>query len=170
MARIDTDDWAPFAIGDLFDAKKGKRLTRAQMKPGKVRFIGASAKNNGCTAMVGNVGNIHPANTLTVCYNGSVRAAFFQDEPYLASDDVVVLYPKFAMTREIALFFIPLIKAAGARYDYVDKWRMEVMVMDEILLPTDNSGKPDWNHIEAYMLEIIEQANNAISELTRIWA
>lgn len=77
MARIDTDDWAPFAIGDLFDAKKGKRLTRAQMKPGKVRFIGASAKNNGCTAMVGNVGNIHPANTLTVCYNGSVGGGVF---------------------------------------------------------------------------------------------
>lgn len=47
--------------------------------------------NNGCTAMVGNTENMHPANTITVCYNGSVGETFYQDRPFLASDDVIFL-------------------------------------------------------------------------------
>lgn len=44
--------------------------------------------NNGCTAMVGNTENMHPANTIIVCYNGSVGETFYQDRPFLASDDI----------------------------------------------------------------------------------
>ena len=42
-------------------------------------------------------------NKITVCYNGSVGETFYQDQPFLASDDVNVLYPKFDMTKEIRL-------------------------------------------------------------------
>lgn len=118
MAKIDTSGWKEFLVGELFDVVKGTRLTKANMIPGDIRFIGSSAMNNGCTAMVGNTENMHPANTITVCYNGSVGETFYQDQPFLASDDVNVLYPKFDMTKEIALFIAPLIKSVSARYCY----------------------------------------------------
>ena len=107
MAKIDTSDWKEFTIGRLFKVVKGTRLTKAHMTPGDIRFIGSSAMNNGCTAMVCNTENMHPANTITVCYNGSVGETFYQDQPFLASDDVNVLYPKFDMSKEIALFIVP---------------------------------------------------------------
>lgn len=115
MARIDTSRWKCFAIGQIFDVIKGTRLTKANMKTGNIRFIGSSAMNNGCTAMVGNTENMHPANKITVCYNGSVGETFYQDQPFLASDDVNVLYPKFDMTKEIALFIVPLIKTISTK-------------------------------------------------------
>ena len=111
MTKIDISEWKPFAIGNIFDVIKGTRLTKAHMKSGDIRFIGSSSMNNGCTSLVGNTENMHPANTITVCYNGSVGETFYQDEPFLASDDVNVLYPKFNMNRNIALFIAPLIKA-----------------------------------------------------------
>lgn len=119
--KVDTREWGSFALGTLFNIVKGKRLTKAEMKSGKTPFIGSSALNNGCTAMIGNDKNQHPENTITVCYNGSVGETFYQDQPYIASDDVNVLYPKFTMNRQIALFIVPLIKGVSSRYDYIDR-------------------------------------------------
>lgn len=165
MVKIDTNEWKSFAIGEIFNIVKGTRLTKAQMIPGETRFIGSSAMHNGCTAMVGNTENIHPANTITVCYNGSVGETFYQDEPFLASDDVNVLYPKFNMNREIALFIVPLIKAISARYNYVDKWKQEVMVADEIMLPVDSVGEPNWDYMDIYMSKLIQESEASLENL-----
>lgn len=149
--KVDTREWGSFALGTLFNIVKGKRLTKAEMKSGKTPFIGSSALNNGCTAMIGNDKNQHPENTITVCYNGSVGETFYQDQPYIASDDVNVLYPKFTMNRQIALFIVPLIKGVSSRYDYIDKWKKEAMEADKIYLPVDKNGDPDWDYMEEYM-------------------
>lgn len=165
---IETSGWKEFRIGELFDIVKGTRLTKANMIPGDIRFIGSSAMNNGCTAMVGNTENMHPANTITVCYNGSVGETFYQDQPFLASDDVNVLYPKFDMTKEIALFIAPLIKSVSARYNYVDKWKQEDMIADAIELPVDASGKPDWAYMDEYMRTIMDNMESDLSAMRSI--
>ncbi len=165
---VDTSEWKEFAIGKLFNVVKGTRLTKANMTPGDIRFIGSSAMNNGYTAMVGNTENMHPSNTITVCYNGSVGETFYQDQPFLASDDVNVLYPKFDMTREIALFIVPLIKSVSTRYNYIDKWKREDMIADAIKIPVDASGEPDWAYMDEYMRNIMNDANNSINKLRQI--
>ena len=165
MTKIDISEWKPFAIGNIFDVIKGTRLTKAHMKSGDIRFIGSSSMNNGCTSLVGNTENMHPANTITVCYNGSVGETFYQDEPFLASDDVNVLYPKFNMNRNIALFIAPLIKAISARYNYVDKWKQDVMVADEIMLPVDINGEPDWAYMDEYMSAVMCETKICLEHL-----
>lgn len=152
-------DWKEFRVGDLFEVVKGKRLTKAHMISGNIHFIGSSAMNNGCTAMIGNIENMHPANTITVCYNGSVGETFYQDQPFLASDDVNVLYPKFDMTKEMALFIVPLIKSVSVRYNYVDKWKREDMVVDAIKLPATPTGEPDWEYMDKYMSQMMRGVN-----------
>ena len=54
MRTIDISNWKAFAIADLFDVIKGTRLTRANMKAGSIRYIGASTFNNGITAYIAN--------------------------------------------------------------------------------------------------------------------
>lgn len=162
--KVDTREWGSFALGTLFNIVKGKRLTKAEMKSGKTPFIGSSALNNGCTAMIGNDKNQHPENTITVCYNGSVGETFYQDQPYIASDDVNVLYPKFTMNRQIALFIVPLIKGVSSRYDYIDKWKKEAMEADKIYLPVDKTGQPDWAYMEEYMRKVEEKTENTLNQ------
>lgn len=163
--KVDTREWASFALGALFNIVKGKRLTKAEMKSGETPFIGSSALNNGCTAMIGNDKNQHPENTITVCYNGSVGETFYQNKPYIASDDVNVLYPKFTINRQIALFIVPLIKGISSRYDYIDKWKKEAMETDKIYLPVDKTGQPDWAYMEEYMRKVEERVKATIGEL-----
>lgn len=154
MSRLDKDSWGTYTIGSLFRVVKGTRLTKSSMLPGETRFIGSSAKNNGCTALIGNTEHIHPAGTITVCYNGSIGEAFYQDEPFWASDDVNVLYPKFEMDRHSALFFIAVIRSVSSRYTYADKWKLESMLSDTIRLPSNSDGSPDIERMSSYMTSI----------------
>lgn len=149
--ELDISSWKLFRISELFNVQKGKRLTKADMKDGKIRFIGASAINNGITAYISNDEHLHPSNTITLSYNGSIGEAFYQDEIFWASDDVNVLYPKFEMNREMAFFIIPLLKTAGKRYAFIDKWKKEDMEKSEIPLPTDKDGNPDYKYMENYI-------------------
>lgn len=165
MSKINTRDWRAFQISDLFEIVKGKRLTKAAMTEGKIRFIGASAINNGITAFISNKEHLHPSNTITVSYNGSVGEAFYQDEIFWASDDVNVLYPKFEMNEYIAMFIIPILKKAGKKYKFIDKWKKEDMEKDCIILPADQTGRPDFSYMETYMKNRAVAVSSALTAL-----
>ena len=64
-----------------------------------------------------------------------------------------MLYPKFDMTREIAFFLIPVLRAVGKNFAFVDKWRVDVMRVTKILLP-QKDGKPDWPFMAEYIQRI----------------
>ena len=143
-------DWRWFSLGELFDIKKGRRLTKEDMRLGKTPFIGSSEFENGVTAYIDKE-PIHKANTISVTYNGSVAEAFYQPHDYWASDDVNVLYAKFPLNPYIALFIVPLIRKEKYRFSYGRKWHLERMNESKIKLPVDMDGVPDWKFMEDYI-------------------
>jgi hypothetical protein len=149
-ALVDTSTWKPFRLSQLFDLKKGKRLTKAQMIAGETPFIGSIDDNNGISNFVGQPAQ-HSGNTITVNYNGSVAEAFYQPVPFRCSDDVNVLYPKFAMTPAIGLFVATLIRKEKYRFNYGRKWHLERMEQSEIRLPVKSDDTPDWEWMETYI-------------------
>lgn len=142
--------WLPFRYDRIFDIKKGRRLTKANMRPGNTPFIGAIDSNNGHRQYV-DVSPEHEANTITVNYNGNVAEAFYQPVPFWASDDVNVLYPKFALNPHIAMFVCALIRKEKFRWSYGRKWGLVRMKESVIRLPATASGEPDWPFIESYI-------------------
>lgn len=147
---LGTINWKAFLFQDLFDLKKGKRLTKANMNPGKIPFIGAIDSNNGRSNFVTSA--LYPGNTITVNYNGAgVAEAFYQPEPYWASDDVNVLYPRFKLTPEIALFVATVIRQEKYRFSYGRKWHMERMKTSTLHLPITKDREPDWKFMESYI-------------------
>lgn len=147
---LDASGWRPFLLQDLFDIKKGKRLTKANMRAGDTPFISATDANNGLRQRV-NAKPLHPPNVITVSYNGSVGEAFYQSEPFWASDDVNVLYPKFDLDSALALFMCAVIRLEKYRFNYGRKWNLERMNDSEIRLPVDAKGKPDWDWMRRYI-------------------
>ena len=98
-------------------------------------------------------------------YNGSIGEAFYQDEPFWASDDVNVFYPKFEQNFEIAMFLIPLIRKVGEKYKFVDKWKLEDMCNDKIKLPVNKNSEPDWDYMENYMKNIMQDTQSKLDKL-----
>lgn len=148
---LDTTKWESFSLSTIFEIKKGKRLTKENQTEGDTPFIGATARNNGITAYIGQDA-LHEGNTISITYNGSVGEAFYQKEPFWASDDVNVLYPKgFVLNEKIALFFCTILRHEKQMWSYARKWNLEQMRNTEIKLPVDLDKKPDFSYIESYM-------------------
>lgn len=147
---FDTQHWRSFQYQDLFDIRKGKRLIKSDTLEGNTPFIGAIEYNNGYRDYVGQKA-IHEGNTITVNYNGSVAEAFYQPAGFWASDDVNVLYPKFAMNGYIGLFLATVIKLEKYRFNYGRKWHLSRMNSSTIKLPVTLSEEPDWDFMESYI-------------------
>ena len=162
------NEWERFRLDKLFDIKKGKRLTEEDQEPGSNIYVGAIDSNNGVANRIGQL-PIHSGNTISLSYNGSVGEAFYQPEPYWATDDVNVLYPRFSLFNAgIGLFMCTVIRQEQYRFSYGRKWTLDNMNETEICLPVqkDKRGRPvndpkktysdygyipDWNFMETYM-------------------
>ena len=149
--ELNTEGWKWFRYDTIFDIKKGKRLTKADQIEGTINYIGATDSNNGITAKISNNRYIHEKNTITVSYNGSIAEAFYQAEPFWATDDVNVLYPKFELNQYIALFLCTLIYKEKYRFNYGRKWDKEAMQQSKIKLPVIIYSLPDWVFMENYI-------------------
>lgn len=147
--ELDESDWYGFEIGELFDIRKGKRLTKEDMDKGDTPFVAAIDSNNGYREFISHT-PIHDGNTITVNYNGSVAEAFYQPVPFWASDDVNVLYPKFEMNIYNALFIATVIEREKYRFNFGRKWHVDRMEKSVINLPAKN-GEPDYDFMERYI-------------------
>ena len=144
-------EWRDFQLQDLFEIKKGRRVTKADRSPGTTRFVGASEKNNGITDLA-DLAPIFPLGTLTVVYNGnSVGNAFYQDRDYFACDDVNVLVPNCPMSRWVQLFIAATIRHGRSRFTYGYKWTLARMKTTTLRLPVDGDGNPNWLYMESFM-------------------
>jgi hypothetical protein len=152
---MDCQNWKFFEFKKIFDIRKGKRLTKADMVNGDIPYIGATESNNGVTARISNDEYLHSANTISVSYNGSIAEAFYQTKDFWATDDVNVLYPKFKLNKEIALFLTTIINREKYRFNYGRKWDKESMETSQIKLPAikvaNGEYEPDWIWIENYI-------------------
>lgn len=150
---IDLPRWRPFRLSELFVIRKGIRLTQANASPGSTPFVSAIESNNGIRQRIF-AKPTHRAGLITVTYNGSVAEAFYQPEPFFASDDVNVLYPRFEMDAYSALFLCAVIRREKYRYNYGRKWNLERMNDSEILLPATPDGMPDWEIMQNIIKEL----------------
>lgn len=166
--NLNLRSWKEFEMGKLFDIKKGKRLTSADQEDGNNNYIGAIDSNNGVANHIGQK-PIHSANTISLSYNGSVGEAFYQSEPYWATDDVNALYSYYDdFNKYIGLFMVAVIRQEKYKFSYGRKWTLDNMNKTKINLPiqhnddgtpfidvnkkySDDGHVPDWKFMEYYM-------------------
>ena len=165
-----------FKATDLFDIKKGKRLTKADMIEGNINFVGSSASNNGITARISNNEYLHPAHTFTVSYNGSVGEVFLQDEPFWASDDVNVWCPKFPYNQRVVEYIMSVVRHLKDKYSYTVKWTLGKMQAEILDLPIKSDGTPDFNYMERYIramekvviADVVKYRDNVLETIKKV--
>lgn len=166
--NLEIKEWKGFLLGNIFDIKKGKRLTSEDQIDGENNYIGAIDSNNGVANRIAQ-DPIHDGNTISLSYNGSVGEAFYQREPYWATDDVNALYCRYEGFNEyIGLFLVTVLRQEKYKFSYGRKWTLDNMKATEIMLParresngeffvdgineySDEGYVPDWQYMENYI-------------------
>mgnify|MGYP001770199605 CR=1 FL=1 len=148
-------EWGEFKIEDIFHIKSGKRLTKKEMKNGKIPFVGSTNRNNGITNFVSNQNNSMDSNVLGVNYNGSVVENFYHPYKCIFSDDVKRLSLKGMVgNKYIYLFIKTMILMQKKKYAYGYKFNGQRMKRQVILLPVTEKGEPNWSFMENFMKEV----------------
>lgn len=150
VPALNASKWRYFSFQQLFELRKGTRLTKNDMEPGGTPYVGSTEYFNGVTAFIKQEPP-HKGNTISLTYNGSVAEAFYQPKPFWATDDVNVLYPKWDMSPYQALFLCAVIRAEKYRYNYGRKWKLDRMRATHIKLPAVKGGAPDFVFMERYI-------------------
>lgn len=163
--ELDELTWEQFKMDDIFTINSGVRLTKADMKPGKIPFIGATDSNNGITQFTSTTNNSLDSNVLGVNYNGSVVENFYHPYKAVFSDDVKRLKLKnYPNNRHVLLFMKTIILQQKVKYAYGYKFNATRMKEQIILLPSKDDGTPDYEFMEQYMKR---QENKVISQIKR---
>lgn len=171
---MDTTKWVDFYLGRVFEIEKGKRLTKENIMPGDLNFLGAIQGRNGVREKI-NEEPLFQGNCISVNYNGcGVGEAYYQKEPFWASDDVnVLLLRRHEMNETLAMFFITIIRNEKYRFSYGRKWNKEQMQKTVIKLPacmiegeylidddkfySDEGYIPDFSFMEQFILSLNDE-------------
>lgn len=168
IAPLENKIYHEFFIEDIFEIKPGKRLTKNDMTPGEIPFIGASDSNNGITQFIGNENISADENVLGVNYNGSVVENFYHPYRCLFSDDVKRFKLKnFDGNQFVYLFLKSIILQQKIKYTYGYKFNESRMRKQKILLPVTETGAPDFEYMGAYSKNLFAQVLQKYLQLTK---
>ena len=145
--------WNEFFMEEIVNIENGKRLTKNDMKPGNIPFIGASEQNNGVTAYTSSKNESIAKNVLGVNYNGSVGFSFYHPYEAIFSDDVkrVSWKDESHNNKYTLLFLSSMIKKQKDKYAYGYKFNSQRMKRQKLLLPVREDSSIDWQFMEDYM-------------------
>lgn len=161
MSVLETLDFQPLLITDLFIPHKGKRLIAAHRQAGKTPFVGGSESNNSITGF-SDVSPLFPGGWLTLVYNGSVGHTRLQPAPFFASDDVIALEPREPDLSKAALLMCAAIiqRECVNKYSYGSKLNLQRLKRQTILVPvtTDDTGNQvvDWDGLDRLGAELLD--------------
>lgn len=157
--------WSQFKMDEIFSINSGVRLTKADMKPGNIPFIGATDSNNGITEFTSSTNASFDGNVLGVNYNGSVVENFYHPYKAVFSDDVKRLKLKnYPNNKYVLLFMKVVILQQKVKYAYGYKFNATRMKEQIILLPTKADGTPDYEFMEQYMMRMENKVVGRITE------
>lgn len=140
--------WKDFTYSELFEIKKvsGPKVSEAKKTIGNIPYVSATSENNGIV----HCGDFEPTvkgNCITV---GHLGDCFYQPKDF-AGSNATALIPKFELTKERAMFLLPLLNASKFKYCYGRVIGINRLKNEIISLPVDKNNSPDWDLMEKYI-------------------
>lgn len=153
---IDITKWKKFHITDLFDISGSTTTKKSILEnsgSGIYPYVTTQATNNGIFGYYAI--KTENGNCLTVD-SAVLGSCFYQEKDFSASDHVEILRPKFAMSKNVALFLSTIINKTGSiiGYSYAKKRSQKALAQESIYLPVAQDGSPDWEYMEQFIAEI----------------
>lgn len=163
-------NWDSFYLIDIFpnlnkrNEIRGKRLTEVNQTRGNTPYISSTSLNHGVKAFVGNEKEVRFFHDcLTLANSGSVGSTFYHPYEFIASDHVSQLKnPNF--NKHVYLFIATLVKRLSHKYNFNREINNDRIKKECIILPITDDGKPDYEYMEQYMINLEINSLNKYSQ------
>lgn len=180
MKKIDTSDWRKFIIGNLFEPLEtgfigvGKKIGTATTAPDSIHVVPLTAAKNDNNGIMywGRLGDyVTYSNVIAVIRDGAVSTGriFAQEqETGTYSHSYFIRVKEREVSFPTNLFLSRILETViYPRYTRDDACIWERIKYDEILLPVDSDGNPDWMYMDEYMQNILDEVEISIENLSR---
>lgn len=176
MNKINIQKWKRFHLYDshMFYIDMGNKFDKSKMDTTQndINFVGRTGVNNGISATCGIYKNVkpYPPGLLTVALGGSIGSCFIQQKPFYTSQNVIVLIPKDNITNNAKQFIASIIqKESSLHYQaFVKELNAHIKTDFSIPLPVNNKNEPNWEYMESYMKNIMQESKQSIEKLSKI--
>ena len=182
MEGIDTSDWRPFVIGDLFERlqlsvksetfNKTLDVSEVRTEEFNLPLVNAKHGNNGIM-FYGRENDFETAEmTIDIVQNGAIATGDVYAQPQRTGVlwDAYLIKPKVPVASEYTLMFLATVieKAIKKHFSYADKCVWDKASALTILLPVTEFCEPDYDYMEKYMKGITQCAESALDTLLAI--
>lgn len=175
MNKINVKKWHNYRLCDLFKIKPAKGKNSQQLNDGNdVPYIAASKECNGFNRMVAINGFedwVSEGNCIQLIHIGDAAAGYanyIPDKFIAMSGKSSCAYNK-NMTKYSGLFIATIIcKTNKNKYSFKDSWTGDKVKNTIITLPYKTNDEPDWEYMESYMRNIIQESEQNIENLRNI--
>lgn len=144
--RLNTNEWKWFLLKDLFQLKRGKRLTEYDREKGDIPFVTAGVGNNGVSEYISNEVELYK-NAITIDMFG---CAFYRNYTFACDDNILVL-TNDNLNYSSGLFIASIIDRDKYKFAYGRQYRQKSFNKHVIKLPVTPTGEPDWQFMEDYI-------------------
>jgi len=155
----DISKWKKFRLRDLFDFKRGKGITTAEIEenPGSIPCVQSGETDNGIIGYMDDTFLRDSKHTyikapfLSLARSGTSGVVHVQNKDSYIGDSVYALKLKNEENLYLYIFLSTILNKERYRYTYGHKVVIETYIDKFIKLPTDKSGNPDWVCMESYI-------------------
>lgn len=153
IPMLDEKEWDEFFIGDLFEVSRPKSRNKDDYDFGNTPFVASGALNNGvmkcCDAKQDE--QLDAGNCITVSpVDGST---FYQPMDFLgrggAGSSILMLRSDW-LNLYLGQFIARTVRQTCSKYTYGHMGNKDSIKRERIMLPIDDSGKPDYEYMEQY--------------------
>ena len=163
---IDTTKWSYFLINDIFECKTCPNSVKIDLADGEIPYISRTALNNGRDGSVQvEEDKITKGNCITIGAEGFY--AFYQAEDFATGVKIYNLRCD-EMDRKIGLFIATILNMQVYKYSYSRARILDKIKQEQIKLPVDTNGKPDWNYMRKFIEKLEERERERAKTLLKI--
>ena len=162
--KVDISNWGDFRVGDWFEAERGTVKNIQPLLFGETPVIAAGGFNQGITGTF-DVESTYE-NKITVSCNGAgCGSTFYHPYKFNVNGDAMVLIEKTPIT-DLSKQFVACIlnELLTRKYSYEEKCSPKKVLAEQIKLPIDQNGDPDWGYMEEYMKMVQGKAENVLNQ------
>ena len=168
MAKIDTSRWKEYEIGKLFEISRPVTRSQAKYSEGQIPFVASGNFNNGvvkyCEPEKDEV--LDGKNCITVSpLDGS---AFYQPDDFLGrggAGSAILMLRNPNLDEKNGLFLATAIRASLTKYTYSDQLNSQTIAIENIEIPVDSHGCPDWAYMDSFMAEVMKVSEACLEYL-----